>query len=142
MHAFLINACAELDLQYGYVRFLDQCFDTTSDLETFLDSNYAPKHTRNFGKIMQTRSIQNHKNTIFFVWSFGEFAVGPVCTPVAVFFIQSTARIGDGGADGRDVARRADKCSSNDLLCGGRGVHQRTGPFCFFQMWHLRNRGA
>lgn len=92
------------------------------------------------------KSTQNQKNTIFFVWSFGEFAVGPICTPgVAAFSLQSTAKIGDlGGPTGsvRRDARRDDKCSSTDLLCGGRGVHQRTGPLCFFQAWHLHRRGA
>ena len=105
MHAFLIKACAELDLQYGYVRFLDQCFDTTSDVETFLDSNCAPKHTRNLGKSCKQEAYKIIKHHL--LWS----SLHTSCS----FFIQSTARIGDGGPTA--ATWRAGLTSVHPMIC-------------------------
>lgn len=64
------------------------------------------------------KSAQNHKDTIFFVWSCGEFAVGPNCTPAAVFPLQSTAKNRwPGGGHGDHAMTRAGMTSVDPLIC-------------------------
>ena len=63
------------------------------------------------------KSTQNHKNTSFFVWSFGEFAVGPICTPVAAFSQSTATNRWPGGTHGDHAVTRAGMTSVHPLIC-------------------------